>query len=206
MVPFIQCARFEDDEFPEWWYSPARAVKVAVVAVPSSDELPGAQDELSVAKGAQLSSEKKLHEPILPRNPSPRDRVPGRPAIAELSTAELVTPPDSSTELRTAEHSSFSDEEINLLASNNVYRSPDSGEWFHREEYPDGRLMITPVNPNAELRRARGKTPPLTLVPFIRCVKLQTLAQQFTLVPFIRCALSLRGRSVPRLVVQSSTY
>ena len=60
-----------------------------------------------------------------------------------------------------------------MLASNNVYRSPDSGEWFHREEYPDGRTMITLVNPNAELRRARGKTPPLTLVPFIRCARFE---------------------------------
>ena len=38
-------------------------------------------------------------------------------------------------------------DEINLLASKNIYRSPDSGEWFHREEYPDGRTMITSVAP-----------------------------------------------------------
>jgi hypothetical protein len=92
----------------------------------------------------------KLHEPILPRNPASRDNVPGRPAIAERSTAELVTAPDSSTELRAAEQSSFSDEEINLLASNKIYRSRDSGAWFHREEYPDGRTMITSVDPARE--------------------------------------------------------
>ncbi len=82
-------------------------------------------------------------------------------------------PSDSDADLVRAEQTAFTDNEINLLASNNVYRSPDSGEWFHREEYPDGRLMITPVNPNAELRRARGKTPPFTLVPFIRCARFE---------------------------------
>ena len=91
---------FDDTEFPDWWYSPARAVKVAK---DSSAAAVSGSDELSGAKGAQLGSEKKLHEPILPRTPAPRDKVPGRPAIAELSTAELVTAPDSSTELGRAE-------------------------------------------------------------------------------------------------------
>jgi hypothetical protein len=113
-----------------------------------------------------------VHEPVIPRNLAPKVEVPARP---QLTTAELTTPTDTVDDQVTAPiaQTAFTDEEINLLASKNVYRSPDSGEWFHREEYPDGRLMITPVNPNAELRRARGKTPPLTLVPFILNVKMQ---------------------------------
>ena len=30
---------FDDTEFPDWWYSPARAVKVAVVAALGSNAL-----------------------------------------------------------------------------------------------------------------------------------------------------------------------
>jgi hypothetical protein len=137
-------------------------VSRSAAAVPRSNTLSDAQD-------APLGSAKTVHAPVLPRNPSPRDRIPGRPAIAQRSGADRatapdsddtpsdsdITPSDSDVDRGIAQQTAFTDNEINLLASNKIYRSPESGAWFHREEYPDGRLMITPVNPNAELRRLR---------------------------------------------------
>ena len=67
--------------------------------------------------------------------------VPARPQIPQLTTAELTTPTDTVDDQVTAPiaQTAFTDEEINLLASNNVYRSPESGarattirsEWYH---------------------------------------------------------------------------
>jgi hypothetical protein len=135
---------FDDTEFPDWWYSPARDVEVAkprsAAAVPRSNTLSDAQD-------APLGSEKTVHAPVLPLNPSPKDKVPGRPVIPERTEADRVTPPDSDLDRGRAQQTAFTDNEINLLASNKIYRSPDSGDWFHREEYSDGRTMITSVDP-----------------------------------------------------------
>jgi hypothetical protein len=149
---------FDDTEFPDWWYSPARDVEVAkprsAAAVPRSNTLSDAQD-------APLGSEKTVHAPVLPLNPSPKDKVPGRPVIPERTEADRVTPPDSDItppdsditppdsdlDRGRAQQTAFTDNEINLLASNKIYRSPDSGDWFHREEYSDGRTMITSVDP-----------------------------------------------------------
>ena len=64
------------------------SIQACARALLSSNELSGAQD-------APLGSEKTVHAPVLPRNPSPRARVPGRPAIAERSGADRATPPDS---------------------------------------------------------------------------------------------------------------
>ena len=99
--------------------------------------------------------------PIPPRKPRAIGTVPGRPALSGLVSSdggpsEIIADHLGGPSEIIEDHlgsSSFSSQELNLLASNKVYRSPDSGEWFHREEYPDGRVMITPVNPNAELRR-----------------------------------------------------
>jgi hypothetical protein len=46
----------------------------------------------------------------------------------------------------------FTQDELNLLGSNGIVRSPQ-GDWYHSEKYPDGRTTITSVAParaNAE--------------------------------------------------------
>ena len=90
---------FADEEFPEWFYSPARAVKKEPAVVPSSDELSEAQEALP-------SSVKRVHEPVTPRNPIPRERGSGRPPLTEQSSTELNTAPDNSEELDRAQDSS----------------------------------------------------------------------------------------------------
>ena len=131
---------FKDDEFPEWWYSPARDDVV-------QERPPSSNGVVNVPS----SSEDVVLRPHTPRNPVPREGGGGRPVIQDRTVQ------DGSTQPSTPEDGgdTFTQDELNLLASNKIYRSAESGEWFHREAYPDGRLMITPVNPNAELRRLR---------------------------------------------------
>lgn len=92
------------------------------------------------------------YDVVSPRTLSSRADVPGRPVLRDdaLRDDALRASARNDGSLRdTAD--AFTAEEINLLGSKGVVRAP-SGEWFHREAYPDGRTMITPVNPHAELR------------------------------------------------------
>lgn len=68
-----------------------------------------------------------------------------------LETAEDETTRRQSTQL---DQNDFTQNELDLLGSKGIVRSPE-GAWVHIEKYPDGRAMITPVNPHAELRRLR---------------------------------------------------
>ncbi len=104
---------FADEELPEWFYSPARAVKKEQAVVPCSDAAVPSSDELSEAQEALPSSVKRVHEPVTPRNPIPRERGSGRPPLTEQSSTELNTAPDNSEELDRAQDSSeFSEEEL----------------------------------------------------------------------------------------------
>jgi len=82
-------------------YSPARDVKVAVVAVPCSADGVQRSNELSRAQKAKLRSVKVVHEPVIPRNPVPRAGVPARPELPQLTTTELNTPTDTVDDLDT---------------------------------------------------------------------------------------------------------
>ncbi len=111
-------AGYDDEELPNWRYSPARDVKVAVVAVPSSADGVQRSNKLSDAQKAQLRSAKVVYEPISPRNPVPKVEVPARPQLPQLTTAELKTPTDTVDDQVTAPiaQTAFTDEEINLYA------------------------------------------------------------------------------------------
>ena len=119
---------FDDTEFPEWWYSPVRAAQEQT-RVNESDREPEEQSE----------SVREPFEAATPRNPALRDGGGGRPVIT--STLDRSTQ-DSSTLVHSPQDT-FTQEALTLLASRKIYRSPESDEWFHREENPDGRTMIT---------------------------------------------------------------
>ena len=142
---------FVDDEFPGWWYSPARDPKIAAGARAGDA---GARSDVQedVDERTHLQGDEG-YDVVPPRTPSSREEVPGRPILRDdaLRDGSLRASARNDGSLRdTADD--FTTEELNLLGSKGVVRSP-LGEWFHSERYPDGRMMITPVNPHAELRR-----------------------------------------------------
>ena len=166
------CARFKDDEFPGWWYSPARTTDED----PRSDAKTNEEPRTTMKINEENEETNELRPPA-PTVEPPIGRGSQRPPRS-LQSDSLHSDSRTSDVLRSPSSASgasaFTEDEVNLLASNKVYRSPESGEWFHREEYPDGRLMITPVNPNAELRRLRGsraRENPTTLIGTILTVR-----------------------------------
>ena len=118
---------FIDEKNPVWWYCPARN---NVEGSRTTTEVPGTE--------LKSMEQIELLVPATPRTPLPIERVPGRPQVpVQYSSDPNSTAEDGLVQESTRE---FTQEELNLLASNKVYRSPDSREWFHREEYPDGRV------------------------------------------------------------------
>ncbi len=63
---------FGDNEFPDWWYSPARDVEVEQVAV-SSSAIAVSRSATAVSRSNELSGAQDA--PLRARNPSSRDRV-----------------------------------------------------------------------------------------------------------------------------------
>lgn len=135
---------YKDEDFPEWWYSPAREAS----ASKSKDPQAGAR--INVDAQAVKEEDEELRAPD-PTVDSPIGRGSQRPLLPLQSSALLSSAPPSTALLPSA--SAFSDAEIILLASRDVYRSSDSGAWYHREEFPDGSLKITPKDPRQELAR-----------------------------------------------------
>ena len=105
---------YADDEFPDWWYSPARdkASSVQSKVVPSSSE---------EIRHVPPSSEKITLEPTPPRKPAPGEGGPGRPAIQDISeydTSEL----DGTRQ----DTSGLNQNEIDLLGSQGITRGQDA--------------------------------------------------------------------------------
>ena len=121
---------YEDTDFPGWWYSPARN---ANGAPPSSTEI-GAAPPSKTDVGAG-NGELRAPDPTVDPSIGRRSQRPPLP----LRSDPLRSAAPSSAELRGAPPgsapSAFTDAEINLLASSDIYRSPDSGAWSHREEF-----------------------------------------------------------------------
>ena len=138
---------FMDEEFPEWWYSPAQN-ESELPEQPGTTVKSTEQTELKV-------NDPEVLDPVPPIAPASREEGPRRLPVQVLNKTE---------QFRTAEYNElqgstdgFTENEFDLLGSKGYVRSPD-GEWVHLERYPDGRRMITPVNPNAELRRLREES------------------------------------------------
>ena len=129
-------------------------VKAGILVISTLPRLPSSIDILKIDS---LRARKTVHEPVIPRNPIPRERGSGRPPLTDLNSTELNTTPDNLEELDTTpQNSEFTDEDLNLLVSNNVYRSPQSAR------QPVAKLhlcFIPPHHPNVAIDLAFKGTP-----------------------------------------------
>ena len=119
--------------------SPAREVDAGAGRQSTiMDAQAGASKNVDAQAGKAEDKELRAPDPTVD---SPIGRGSQRPPLSLQSSALLSSASPSTAVLPSA--SAFTEAEVNLLASKKIYRSPDSGEWFHREENPDGRTMIT---------------------------------------------------------------
>jgi len=122
---------FTDEEFPEWWYSPARnQPDDAGTTVKHPDKV-----EL---KSDQLEQDGTL-TPATPKTPVPKEEVRGRP----LLLVQYSTDPHSTggyTEVP-EDSGGFTQAEIDLLGSYGIVRGQD-GVWVHIVKEPSGRTII----------------------------------------------------------------
>jgi len=132
---------FEDNEFPDWWYSPARSIDEQ----PRPTSKKGEQIELKTKEAIALT-------PATPRIPAPSEEGSGRPPLRDQNGSERVGSAESDLTRRESTGSDFTQNEIDLLGANKIVRGED-GIWKHIETEPSGRTIITPVNPIAELQR-----------------------------------------------------
>ena len=106
---------YEDDEFPDWWWSPARDQSVEDVSksvedtskvVSSSSDVSGREQDVRLT-------------PQRPRTPAPIEPIPGRPLLqGQDSTEQGETRPDTSGLEETPQDTSgLNQNEINLLGS-----------------------------------------------------------------------------------------
>ena len=112
---------YTDEEFPEWWYSPAR---------PPEKKQDATRIEPEETRTTQTESDQlTAPHPKTPITTGPKERVSRRPALPALLESGL----DSSTELESGPSSSeegLNDSEINLLGSQGIVRGED-GVWVH---------------------------------------------------------------------------
>jgi len=130
---------YADEEFPEWWYSPARPPEKKQDATRiEPEETRTTQDETRTPE----SDEEHLTAPgpKSPVAPVPKERVSRRPALPALLESGL----DSSTDLESGLGSSdggLTASEINLLGSRGIVRGQD-GVWVHIEKESSSRTII----------------------------------------------------------------
>ena len=115
-------AGYADEEFPDWWYSPARSTEIK-------------KDEAKIKKGQPGTEtiDKDVLTPPGPKTPvtaSPIERVSGRPQLRDPISSDpslsddIVLDPESSPE-------GFTTREIDLLGSQGIIRGQD-GVWVAR--------------------------------------------------------------------------
>jgi len=145
----LRALGFDDTEFPDWWYSPARD---------NVDSTRSETIENDVVDPKSIpSSDSDVLTPAIPKNPIPIERVPGRPVFTETNESNRTAPPGSRDVDPNRDGTGFTQEESRILGENKIFRS-DDGVWRHVEQEPSGRTIITPVNPIAELRRLTKET------------------------------------------------
>ena len=97
---------FEDTEFPEWWYSPARAAQDQTRASEKEGDLKEQNERV-----------REPFEPATPRNPVPREGVGGRPILQD-TTGQDTSPLDGSRQdssaLPRSPQDTFTAEELDL--------------------------------------------------------------------------------------------
>ena len=133
---------YSDDEFPVWWYSPAREQASDIV----QETLANVEKRPASPNGVPSRTVDDVLTPQLPKEPAPGEGVPASPVLQRRDdTVQYDTGLDDDGQ-------GFTQAEINLLGANKIVRGED-GVWKHIEKEPSGRTIITPVNPMAELQR-----------------------------------------------------
>ena len=98
-----------------------------------------------------MSSKKCARTP--PKTPIPREGGPGRPPLR--SSAER-----GPASLSDAEHGSASlgvtEQELTLLKAHQITQITP-GQWMHTTQQGDGRIILTPADPQAELQIIRNE-------------------------------------------------
>ena len=119
---------FEDDEFPVWWYSPAREQQEQLK---EKREQPSAE-----ANGGEPSrGEQRALEPVSPRRPVPIDSRRSRPSLdAQLSTPQLTTVQDTIIQETTPQ---FTEAQLKLLTEHNIRHLDSTGERMHIDKRYD---------------------------------------------------------------------
>jgi len=141
---------YGDDEFPDWWYSPARSTEMKTDEPKMKKDDPPIKQEQPGTK----TMDKDVLTPPDPKTPVstlPIERVSSRPRLpdpipSDRDPSEVIVPDPSTS------RDGLTRSEIDLLGSRGIVRGED-GIWKHIETEPSGRTIITPVNPLAELQR-----------------------------------------------------
>ena len=130
---------YGDDEFPDWWYSPARSPEIKQEPPTIEQEPPMIEQEQPGSDGL-TGTELTPPGPKTPVPTSPIEEVPGRPQLREPIPSDPDPSGESLSDPETS-HESFTGAELNLLGSNKIVRGQD-GIWVHIEKEPSGRTII----------------------------------------------------------------
>ena len=122
-------AGYTDEEFPAWWYSPARGAGAAQEAKKEGEPAEGA--EVSIKKQSEESEEG--YDVTPPRQPASREGIPGRPTLPVPAHPSDAEPP-------VLPHADFSEAELSLLNDRGVTEITP-GRWMHTEEQASGRII-----------------------------------------------------------------
>ncbi len=115
-------AGYDDDEFPVWWFSPARD-EGQITQKGQVTEVKTQEDE--VDEGDEVLEE------VPPRLPAPREGRLTRPTLSpDLTSPDLIIPDK-------AESSGFSDHELTLLTDQGITEITP-GRWMRTEEQSGG--------------------------------------------------------------------
>jgi hypothetical protein len=143
---------YADDEFPAWWYSPARKTEspIKTLEAPASSEM---------TREVPLSSEKTLFVPTPPREPALGEGGPGRPDIQDTSEQDRSeldgTHQDMTGLVGTSQ--GLTEQQVALLKSRAITQITP-GQWMHTRKQSDGKIVLTPVDPRMELQMIEGQT------------------------------------------------
>jgi len=105
---------FEDNEFPDWWYSPERSIDEQ----PRPTSKKGEQTELKTKEAIALT-------PATPRIPAPSEEGPGRPPLRDQNDSDRAGSAESDLTQRESTESGFTRNEVDLLGSNGIVQGQD---------------------------------------------------------------------------------
>ena len=139
-------AGYTDEEFPEWWFSPARGAGTTQ-AEPAEITLKQAEPAEVTLKQAEQAEDgrdkqgEEAYDPTPPRTPASREGRPALPASAQPSDAIRSDPALSHAQPTSA---TFSYAERSLLRERGI-TEVTPGRWMHTMAQADGRRARIPA-------------------------------------------------------------